>query len=517
MKADHRHTILLLLICVTVKRPVGVTAENSSVSHVRNDEDTGPVHHLGTNRDFYESLALEGFDDTVTLDVRIEGTSDHTALPEDLDTLRSTKASPPENKEENALPVVSKGGVLYYDIAQVKATELVIRMTNAKVGRITATRDYGPCLVESLVLKSGFIVDKDIAVVCNLKNLTLKGRDWQCTRDWSWLRGLEAAVDYRRAICTDAFCHGEYYLPGVSLPCYFEEVLKKDLPLCPDVCIRCLWHFKENDLKVTYTCENASLTDFTLPELPENLTSLSLEGNKIRSTEKLFERLENTRNLEALNLGRNELVDFPYLDRDIFNNLIDLSLNDNQLKELRLEAIQPFLAKEEVIMKLQGNPWRCDCNAYTFYHIMLRYPRKRLLVQDIEDVRCTKESTNESLPLWFIEGDGCMEEPLAVDIWAIANVVLAVLNCIMIYIIVDLTLIITNFRGWKNTKRPKLDYAVCWAKAKLNLTISWFRKTKQDTTAEEEEVQSRVDREVNIRSHNRSSIYRMRTPVPPMD
>ncbi|XP_071514222.1 uncharacterized protein [Panulirus ornatus] len=490
MKADHRHTILLLLICVTVKRPVGVTAENSSVSHVRNDEDTGPVHHLGTNRDFYESLALEGFDDAVTLDVRIERTSGHTALPEDMDTLRSTMASPPENKEENALPVVSKGGVLYYDIAQVKATELVIRMTNVKVGRITATRDYGPCLVESLVLKSGFIVDKDIALVCNLKNLTLKGREWQCTRDWSWLRGLGAAVDYRRATCTDAFCHREYYLPGVSLPCYFEEVLKKDLPLCPDVCSRCLWHFRENDLKVTYTCDNASLTDSMLPELPENLTSLSLEGNKIRSTERLFERLENTRNLEVLNLGRNELVDFPYLDRDIFNNLIDLSLNDNQLKELRLEAIQPFLAKEELIMELQGNPWRCDCNAYTFY---------------------------ESLPLWFIEGDGCMVEPLAVDIWAIANVVLAILNCIMIYIIVDLTLIITNFRGWKNTKRPKLDYAVCWAKAKLNLTISWFRRTKQDATAEEEEGQSRVDREVTIRSHNRSSIYRMRTPVPPMD
>lgn len=178
MKADH-YTVVLILVSVTVKRLLAVTAEKDA-SSVKIDKENSLVFHPEESHLLYDSLPLEQSDDKVTVDINLQGNSTVEATNYDTDLegkeeSRSFPISLLNEQEEHALPIVSKEGILYYDIAQVKEVEVVIVKNSRGVEGVTATREHGPCLVQTLVLENGYILDKDIAINCHLKNLTMKG------------------------------------------------------------------------------------------------------------------------------------------------------------------------------------------------------------------------------------------------------------------------------------------------------------------------------------------------------
>ncbi|ESN94389.1 hypothetical protein HELRODRAFT_68977, partial [Helobdella robusta] len=89
-----------------------------------------------------------------------------------------------------------------------------------------------------------------------------------------------------------------------------------------------------------------------------SLKSLVLKNNPIETIEKGSFR--NLLNLEVLNLERCQLKIFDgYLMSDL-KSLQELNLNNNNLTTLH-ENSQHFVPKTISVLRLGGNPWRCDC------------------------------------------------------------------------------------------------------------------------------------------------------------
>ncbi|XP_033957546.1 trophoblast glycoprotein [Pseudochaenichthys georgianus] len=122
--------------------------------------------------------------------------------------------------------------------------------------------------------------------------------------------------------------------------------------------------------------------------------------------------------LTALDLSNNDLVILP---DDIFNSLfslvtlslqnssiisiqngtlrapplLELDLRDNSLRDLPATSMEEFDLKPALLIRLSGNPWRCDC----FIDDMLLWLKNSTQVVDVHNLTCSDPKALRRQPL----------------------------------------------------------------------------------------------------------------------
>ncbi|KAG7165170.1 hypothetical protein Hamer_G021690 [Homarus americanus] len=398
--------------------------------------------------------------------------------PQTLTTSQSPtlKTSSATSTQTPDLSTIFKEGALYYDITQAKTTELVIGSNDEGVTGLTATKG-GHCLVQTLVVNKGYHLDQDIIRTCRLKKLVLKGKSWLCTMDLSWLMlfGKEMELDYSKAICEDVWCEIEGDLYNNYKLCKFEEGL----------------HLVKQYI--------------------------------LRLIDKLLDLLEDQNNLNVLYLSGNDFDSIPYLEDSRFPMLQQIFLQNNKIEELNIDAFTILLKRKKVALELKGNPLRCGCKMHQLFDIFLSFYAPETF-PDLKDTVCINETNNEKIPLKYLKyfsDEKCFQGPkFTFDYWSFIITVLSILNFIMIVFIVDLSLILCNFRGIKGSQRPKLDYVVCCGKMMLHYLKVPFLLLCHNGEQQEKEVKDEDMREMEAAAfwnHNRSLMARRRTPRPDTD
>ncbi|XP_060550400.1 reticulon-4 receptor-like 1 isoform X1 [Pantherophis guttatus] len=100
-----------------------------------------------------------------------------------------------------------------------------------------------------------------------------------------------------------------------------------------------------------------------------NLSHLFLHGNQLRSLQpNSFRGLVS---LDRLLLHQNRLQSVPRLAFHDLRQLTLLFLFNNSLSELQGEALEPLAALE--YLRLNGNPWSCDCRARSLWDWLRRF------------------------------------------------------------------------------------------------------------------------------------------------
>lgn len=419
------------------------------------------------------------------------------------------------------ISTVLVNGVLHYDIAQATTTRLILGTKDTVARGVTST-SHEPCLVRDLVIEAQYNLHKNISN-CKLQSLSIKGGEWWCRKELVWVRNAAQEVNTEEVVCENIWCHGKRnktYFHYFKCP-FLEglDIVKQFDQECPDVCKTCKWYYKQGIIeRVIVHCENANLTDSSLPEFPINTTDLRLDFNKLRSTTKLFERTKNQEKLEVLSLIANEIDTFPVLESSFFPKLEHVYLQRNNIKEMDTDGLLQLLGRKGLNIELSDNPWTCDCKLYQLNKLVLDHYGKDSAVDnrvDLHLITCFNETNKDTIPLRFLSGEVCPETSFALstdDCLIFLNVVLGLLNILMFYFVVDLVLILVNFQGTSSSHRPKVDIVVCGMKRFYSHV---YRRLDDKELQKQEEKEYR---NLSYRNCYRESFsVRRRTPRPSME
>ena len=98
--------------------------------------------------------------------------------------------------------------------------------------------------------------------------------------------------------------------------------------------------------------------------LDSNLKKIFLSNNKIRNID--FEILTQMRSLEHISVSNNELSDYLVFDQSLgVSRALTVDLSNNQIAGVKLlpQTSQSNSTSPPLVLKLEGNPLRCDCFA----------------------------------------------------------------------------------------------------------------------------------------------------------
>lgn len=376
-------------------------------------------------------------------------------LPGDLSDLLYGK------KGNSKLPVVTISGVLYYDLSEVNDEELDIKKNNQSVEGVTASQRE--CKVQSLRLRTTYLLDEDLFTNCPLRNLTLKDDKWQCLKIRRMLEQQNVTVDMRSAKCLDTWddrkLPSKYYMKEG-----FQKLDEFNITGCSAERCVCRYYFKEHNYTVTVDCEGLGLTDDTLPTLPSQVNTLRLEKNFLHSIDKLMQHLmPQNQTLNNVLVDDNQIQELPRLAKGTFPNISVISLTNNKIEKIDIDVFEDLIARKDFDVLLQGNPFRCNCDMYSFKNFLVQRCMKgsRICTRTYIGLKCQHEHENKSVPVYEMSGDDCTGFDWSqVDWWLVLNISLGVANLFVIYLMIDLICIHTKFGG-KKDRRPMMDRVVC--------------------------------------------------------
>nr|XP_053642497.1 uncharacterized protein LOC128695697 [Cherax quadricarinatus] len=530
------HMVVLVAVLTSVSLPRDVVSE--SEGSPAEGDDVGS--EAGTTFPLETTNSTDG-----DLDSSRPEEANNSILQDDRYIYEVVGPSVTENNMAVTMENISTvlvNGVLHYDIAQATTTRLILG-TNDTVARGVTSTSHEPCLVRDLVIEAQYNLHKNISN-CKLQSLSIKGGEWWCRKELVWVRNAAEEVNTEEVVCENIWCHGKRnktYFHYFKCP-FLEglDIVKQFVSfLCLSVDLQVVLQTGIIE-RVIVHCENANLTDSSLPEFPINTTDLRLDFNKLRSTTKLFERTKNQEKLEVLSLIANKIDTFPVLESSFFPKLEHVYLQGNNIKEMDTDGLLQLLGRKGLNIELSDNPWTCDCKLYqlnvgthiaklahtdTHTHIILLIINVMviIIIPVVLKVSCSCQNicTNlpplaqDTIPLRFLSGEVCPETSFALstdDCLIFLNVVLGLLNILMFYFVVDLVLILVNFQGTRSSQRPKVDIVVCGMKRFYSHA---YRRLDDKELQKQEEKEYR---NLSYRNCYRESFsVRRRTPRPSME
>ncbi|XP_077414179.1 uncharacterized protein LOC144043940 [Vanacampus margaritifer] len=264
--------------------------------------------------------------------------------------------------------------------------------------------------LESLQMKANIISDLPTLLFRNLPNLQLLDLSLNKIQKveratFSGLTGLEILKinnNYISNISSDTFHHVgqlmELHLEGNKISELADEIFSvftklKVLNLRGNRLITFSGNvFGREDSNVTYLdLRGNRLTEVSSLSTLKSLTDLLLSSNQLSSLpEDVF---TNVTSLENLDLSENRLTALPgrifadlksiktihlhknqlsWLDSRLFQDqefIQQIYLSDNQLQNLPLGLLDHFALPH--ILRLHGNPWKCDCHMWYVHDLVL--------------------------------------------------------------------------------------------------------------------------------------------------
>ncbi len=156
-----------------------------------------------------------------------------------------------------------------------------------------------------------------------------------------------------------------------------------------------------------------SLTDLIvssnqLSNLPEDifrnvtvLENLDLSENQLTSLPKMI--FHDLFNIQVIHLHKNNLskVDAKLFEDQVF--IQQLYLSDNQLETLPLGLLDSFATQH--ILRLHGNPWKCDCHMWYLHDWVLQNSRD---VEMLDRILCESPGFLRGRPVVSIDKDQLM-------------------------------------------------------------------------------------------------------------
>ena len=146
-----------------------------------------------------------------------------------------------------------------------------------------------------------------------------------------------------------------------------------------------------------------------------NLKKISLSNNKISEID--FEILTKMKNLEHISVSNNELTDYLIFDQSlVVTRVLTVNLSNNHLAgvKLRPQVKQSNSTSPALMLKLQGNPLRCDCFAAEIKALSSREnPRIDPDDYKCEDGKSLKDALYSELLCYFdcVAGCRCEDSP----------------------------------------------------------------------------------------------------------
>lgn len=122
------------------------------------------------------------------------------------------------------------------------------------------------------------------------------------------------------------------------------------------------------------------------------LTVLDLSNNYlVLLPDDIFTSLSN---LASLSLQNSSIISIPNGTLKV-PPLRDLDLRDNSLRDLPITTLTEFNLKPDLLIRLAGNPWRCDC----FIDEMLLWLKNSSQVADRQNLTCAEPERLRRQPL----------------------------------------------------------------------------------------------------------------------
>ncbi|XP_063596207.1 uncharacterized protein LOC134773060 [Penaeus indicus] len=426
-----------------------------------------------------------------------------------------------EESKNYSLPIVEENSVRFFDVS---AEEDLILEANGQ--NVTGIRASGPeCRLVNLEVRAGYVLHEELRDKCKkLRNLTLAGNNWRCAGTLHhFVEAMEDRISYDKARCGDIKCPTDQEHRYCSLEVGMN--LTKTYGLkeieCPPVCV-CSMNLYSGLFHYMVNCVKANITDETIPPFPQATMSLDLSQNKLTSTEPLFKKLSELKNLQIVFLGDNQLESVPYfknnfakLEQMFLNNnnikwvndspdtfslqltsteplfkklselknlqivflgdnqlesvpyfknnfakLEQMFLNNNNIKWLEAAAIKSILQtkNKDFRIELLGNPLECGPDIYEINFLQAIHYK---LISNWKKIKCT-DGEKEKFVKFYIKEDskGLSAEfdPLVMGIC-----LLGAMNLFLMYVIYDLWMAKREMRKTMAGRRPLLDRIVCGA------------------------------------------------------
>ncbi|XP_064118184.1 uncharacterized protein LOC135223581 [Macrobrachium nipponense] len=361
--------------------------------------------------------------------------------------------------------VLQIDGDAYLDIGAYNESSMEIpERLPSYVGNIYGITvvDGSKCMLQFLSMAKGFVLSENITRCNSLKNVTLAGNGWDCRIDWTWLEALKSDwnIDYSMALCSDVKSFSENGSVFLNFADGTQTWTNSELGVCPRRC-RCVlltnaeWQFK--NLKVNCNKLNLTDEDILAMSIPSKTTILSLDENKLRSTEKLFKHISHLQSVTGILLNYNKLDELPYLPTTTFPKLDRLDLFNNTIRKINLEAFESIVSRD-IWVNLHENEFLCDCNTHFFMKLLLKYPGR---VKDYisKPFRCTSKPDNLTL-LITLRTKECEPPPTEFNALPLVIALLVLLNAAFIYFVWDLHRAIKECKNTGNVKNPVVHILV---------------------------------------------------------
>lgn len=414
--------------------------------------------------------------------------------------------------------VLQIDGDTYLDIGAYNESSMEIpEILPSYVGNIYGITvvNGSKCILQFLKMSQGFVLSANITRCNSLTNVTLEGDGWFCRIDWTWLEDLKSDwnIDYSMARCDDvkSLKHKEYGLMSLNFADGTQTWTDSELGVCPKRC-RCvmLTNAERQLKKLAVHCNKLNLTDediLAMP-IPSKTSTLSLEENQLRSTEKLFRHISHLQSVTEILLKHNELDELPYLPKATFPKLKRLDLFNNKIRKINLEAFESIVSREDIWVNLHENDFLCDCNAHFFMKLLLEYPGK---VKDYisKPFRCTSKP-GEVTRLITLRTKECEPPPTEFKALPIVITLLVLLNAAFIYFVWDLHRAIKECKNTGNVKDPTVHVLVKRVGRFFSAVLQKGDKPPEtETSASADDLHDEMIRRNNrTSSHDRKSFFR---------
>lgn len=343
----------------------------------------------------------------------------------------------------------------------------VVNMSSLNLQGVSDYTFYGLQLLEYIDLRNNsisYLREEAFVALPNLKAIYLSGNKFNCTREMKWVINEKSYISSRVHNKSTLLCHEKYKGKPIVLIMDLVKRLDESCPKGPKDFCNCImdhavWSNNYLVPVITVDCSYRSFHKFP-DRLPENTTTLLLQGNKISRLEPLVNNPHYSRVLDVI-LDNNIITSLDILEGAnwLFTFRV-LSLRDNYLTDLPTYVLDNALKKNQNLEKLflGHNPWRCDCRfTPDFKELILKYQKA---IKDVDDIRCAlvDGDDNSLMIIQQLQRTSLCKEPdeYFLDGLDILNIVLASLILLIVgNLLYDyLTFKKTGKVPWIVTKMP---------------------------------------------------------------